>query len=318
MSRGRGYESEVANVLAEAARCYRARDSVSCLEKLAAAAELAPQRLDIRTGLANYHIQSGLVDKAIEIYANLITDFPYDIGTRIRLAHWRRYKGETDGVELMLGELRERSPERAVFLAAVWSAIDQWESRPLGGWPENESDDLPGGKRAIAVLGYRLNEDGGILPPLADRLKKTMAALARYPDAVLLASGGVPQAGLTETEVMSDWFIGQGVDAGKILQEGHSRDLVENLLFIRHTLEYNRISRLLIVTSADNLRRAGAGMDIVDMVVGPFFERIEVVASDASLAAFTDDGRDRLKLYRDVLRAGGVPMMEIFPELVER
>ncbi len=43
-----------------------------------------------------------------------------------------------------------------------------------------------------------------------------------------------------------------------------------------------------------------------------------VAASGDSFSGWHDDGGDRLKLYRDALRAYGMPMMHTYPELAER
>ena len=90
---------------------------------------------------------------------------------------------------------------------------------------------------------------------------------------------------------------------------------MENLVYSRAVAAMNGVDAMLIVTSAVDVRRAGASLEIMAGACGDAWT---VRAVAATAAGFVDDGGDRLKAYRDALRAFGMPMMDAYPELAER
>lgn len=178
-------------------------------------------------------------------------------------------------------------------------------------------DDSPG-RLAIVALGYALNDDGSMAPQLIDRLEKTLEAANAFPEAIIVVSGGVPRAGKVEAVEMRRWLTERGVAAERIHEEGYARDVVENLVYSRYILDLAGADATLLVTSAIDVRRAGAGMDILDWLHGSPRPVSAIATGRKSDAGFVDGRDDRLKLYRDALRAYGLPMMRCYPELVER
>ncbi|MDR1744221.1 MAG: YdcF family protein [Planctomycetota bacterium] len=307
------HRPELAGTLAEASRAYRRQDDDAFRRLLLAAVELAPERLDIRACLANHYIQTERPDQAVAVYEDVFRFLPTDAGNLFRLAHWRRFGGDEPGAAAALRALRAIRPSLADDLAHIWNRLDAWFAAPVtdAAPPFPESARRP----AILVLGYALSMDGEIAPELASRLEKALRAAINWPDAILVASGGVPRAGRVEAAAMREWLEGRGVAPERICEEGYSRDVVENLAYSRHILGGNGNDAVLVVTSAVDVRRAGAGLEIMAGVHGDIWT---VRAAASSLDGFRDDGRDRLKAYRDALRAFGMPMMNAYPELAER
>ncbi len=303
----------LAETLASASRAYRSRDDGAFRACLLKAVELAPERLDIRACLANHHIQTQRPDAALAVYEDIFRFFPTDAANLFRLAHWRRFGGDGAGAEAARRTLQAVRPSLADDLAFIWERLDAWFSAPV-------TDALPcfpesARRPAILVLGYALSMDGTMRPELRARLEKALLAAHNSPGAILVASGGVPRAGRAEAVLMREWLEERGVAPERIAEEGYSRDVVENLVYSRHMLGRDRRDAVLVVTSAPDVRRAGAGLEIMARVHGDAWTA-QAVAS--SLDGFRDDGRDRLKAYRDALRAFGMPMMSAYPELAER
>ncbi|MCD8140938.1 MAG: YdcF family protein [Planctomycetaceae bacterium] len=170
-----------------------------------------------------------------------------------------------------------------------------------------------GEKPAILVLGHKLADDGSIRPALQERLEKALDAATRYPEAFLIVTGGQPRAGRVEAQAMREWLAERGVAEARIHEEGYARDTVENLIFSRYILDMHAADAAVVVTSGHNVRRAGACLEVLSVDYGsdrPVFA--------VSSGQYEDDGRDRLKVYRDVLRAYGIPMMAAYPHLAER
>lgn len=306
-----GYDPGLGALLAEAAIRYRAHDDGAVLELLGEAVRRVPHRFDIRLNLANYHIQLNAPERALEIFGEAVEMRPMDTESRIYLAHWLRYADRAGQAEDIRRALAVIQPCKAADLGKIWRHIDGWLGKPIG----DALPRPPSRRVAVTVLGYVLNDDGGMHPVLERRLEKALAAAAAYPEADIVVSGGVPKAGRVEAEVMRDWLIGRGVAAGRIHLEGYSRDIVENLIYSRNILDLLDPDLVVLITSAHNVRRAGAGLEILCWNNGSNWQ-VESIAP--SVEGYLDDGRDRLKVYRDTLRAYGMPMMNSFPELVER
>lgn len=307
------YRSRLAGVLVEAGRAYRCREDEAFRALLNEAAELAPERLDLRNCLASHHIQNGRPESALAIYEEICDLVPADVDALFRLAHWRRFLGDAGGAEATRSSLFAIRPDRAAVLSRIWEILDAWFAKPV-------RDDIPNFgasalRPAILALGYALSVDGSPLPELLFRLEKTREAALRHPAAMIIVSGGLPRAGRAEAVVMREWLEAAGIPSGRIAEEGYSRDVVENLIYSRVIAAMNRVDEILIVTSAIDVRRAGASMEIMAGACGDSWV-IQVVASAAGCCA--DTGDDRLKAYRDALRASGMPMMNAYPELAER
>lgn len=316
MMPGFAYDPRLKAMLAEAAKKYRLRDDDAFRRLMEQAVELAPQRLDLWFGLANHHIQTGSPDLALGIYRELANTVPYDADTLFHLSHWLRHAGEALEAEDYLRGLEAVRPDAAADLVRIWREIDASTDTPI-------TDALPrademGQRIAIVTLGYVLNQDGTMHGILEDRLHKTLEAAETYPDSVIIVSGGVPRNTEIEAVVMRRWLEEKGVDGRRIFEEGYARDVVENLIYSRHILDIIGADTALLVTSACDVRRAGSGMRIQIWRNGSRWKADVVAAGGESLASFRDDGSDRLKLYRDALRAYGTPMMRTFPELAER
>lgn len=306
------YDSSLASILAQAHDAYRRRDDDGFAALLEQAIAIAPQRLDLHFCLANKHVQTDHPDLAAAIYERIYDQMPNDVDTLFLLAHWKRYLGDPEA-EAFRWRLAGLRPDKAVDLKRIWEAVDAWLERPV----DAALPRLPEGvtKPAVVVLGHKLAPDGSILPPLRERLEKALEAAERYPASFLVASGGLPQAGQVEAQVMREWLTERGVAAERIHEEGYARDTVENLIFSRYIVDLHGADAVIVITSGYNVRRAGASMEVLAGNCGGGWP---VYCVSGGALAFQDDGKDRLKVYRDIIRAYGVPMMAAYPELAER
>lgn len=311
MSRHR-HSPELDSHLAHAAEAYRRRDDDAFRAELTRAVDLAPYRLDLRLNLANHHIQCGEFKEALDIWRRILDLSRRDVEAMTYMAHWTRFLGSPERAEYIRLRLVAARAERATELTRIWEIIDAWETRPIGTYESGVG--APSDDPVILVLGYKLNPDGSIHPQLADRLETAMELHSRLPASRLLLSGGVPQKGVAEATAMRKWFESKGVDPSVIWEEGHSRDVVENMLYSRQILDQQNAARVVIVTAAHNVRRAGAALEIVGWMQGSAWT-VECVSSSRSHAKYIDAGADREKLYRDTLRAYGMPMMGTHPNL---
>ncbi|MFT4201815.1 YdcF family protein [Gordonia sp. (in: high G+C Gram-positive bacteria)] len=115
----------------------------------------------------------------------------------------------------------------------------------------------PAGAR-IVVLGARLNNNGMVPRVLIPRLQAALSLSRGFPAASIITTGGVtnPRPGRSEARAMKDWLVRHGVAAGRIATENRSRSTAENAKFVAPMLFRGRATGVVVVTSANHLRRA--------------------------------------------------------------
>ena len=316
MSHSTMYDPGLPELLKRAADAYRRHDDPVFRALMEEAVVRTPHRIDLRICVANHCIQTAQPELALDVFEELTRMAPRDVDVLFYLAHWRRYLADATGAEQARKQLAKIRSERAADLTRLWQCIDTWMLRE----PSDRLPTMPSGatRRAILVAGYALADDGSMRQDLIERLEKTLEAAERFPDACVVVSGGMPKAGKCEAVVMSEWLRQHGVADERIFEEGYSRDLVENAVYSRQILDLLDIEAVLAVNAAGNFRRTGAALETVAHTCGSAWIVRTVSASGDSFSRFADDGSDALKLYRDTLRAYGMPMMATYPELAER
>ena len=129
-----------------------------------------------------------------------------------------------------LAELAARDPERGEKWARI---MDLWET------PVTVLDALPDGlpeddTLCLVALGFQLNADGTMREELVERLKVVLAAAEKYPQAIILCTGGptaadAPEA--TEGDASAAWLIQNGVDPARIVVENRSLTTAQNAIY---------------------------------------------------------------------------------------
>lgn len=309
------YAPRLKETLAAAAAAYRRRDDPEVERLLSEAVRLAPERLDIRYNLAGRSIQSGETALALSRYRRILDAAPNEADALTYAAHWSRQAGDAAGAEAARARLSEIRPGRAADLTRIWNFIDADAGRPVSGdFPDADALAGAGAALAIVVLGFKLNPDGSMHDILLGRLEKCLEAAEAFPRAHIIATGGVPAAGRVEAAVMREWLLARGMAEDRVSEEGYARDVVENCLFSRHIMETRRVVRALLVTSEVDVRRARLVMEVAHFAAG---SRRETAAVASRSGDSRDPGPGDVKIYRDALRAYGMPMMRVYPEMAE-
>lgn len=119
--------------------------------------------------------------------------------------------------------------------------------------------DLPdtyGPDTAIVVLGYGLLPDGTMRDELSNRLHAALVQAYMSPASPVIVTGGNPRNGRTEAQVMADWLTVRGVAVDRIHAETEAGSTVQNARFSARMMEALGVSRAVLITSADHMRRA--------------------------------------------------------------
>ncbi len=139
-------------------------------------------------------------------------------------------------------------------LAEKWNQImNLWEA-PV---PVNEElpDDLPGDNTlCLVALGFQLNPDGTMRDELIERLNVLLTASEKYPEAVIVCTGGGTAANdpaATEAGRMAEWLEANGVDPSRIIVEDHSLTTAQNAIYTFDILaaQYPQVNQIAIISS---------------------------------------------------------------------
>lgn len=267
------------------------------------ASALSPERLDFRYAIASARILQKNTDGAIETLTGITRVDPnaFNAYTWLAaLAHirndaaaYRNYMDAMAGIDhVRADQFRQRFARADAIMA---------ES-------PNQTVPVLQNHSMVVILGYALAEDGSMRQPLLQRLEVGLEAAKKNPDAYVMVTGGQPQSGVTEGDMMMRWLVDHGISRDRIIIEDKSKDTVGNMLNVANLLHRHTADDVILVTSASHMRRARSVLEDAlgqyddDAVVHPLialdFDSIEEAAkvSDA----------ERLVVYRDLLRVAGL------------
>ncbi len=139
-------------------------------------------------------------------------------------------------------------------LGEKWMRImDLWET------PITINEELPDGlpeddSLCLIGLGFQLNPDGTMRDELVERLKVMLAASEKYPNAVIVCTGGGTAADaptVTEAGRMAEWLEARGVDPSRVIAEDRSLTTAQNAIYTFDILEehYPQVKQIAIVSS---------------------------------------------------------------------
>ena len=154
----------------------------------------------------------------------------------------------------LLQELRAADPdaaERWERIMALWKTVNTDMTVHDGALPDGlpETDEL-----CIVALGFQLEADGSMREELVERLKVVAASAAKYPNALIVCTGGGTAAkneDATEAGKMAEWLVENGVAPERIVVEDRSLTTAQNAVYSYRILteRYPQVRELAIVSS---------------------------------------------------------------------
>ena len=205
------------------------------------------------------------------------------------VVYYGQYGDEAEGhVAALLGQLREVDPD----------AADRWE-RIFSLWRSVNSelvlheDVLPDGlpdtdELCLVVLGFQLEPDGSMRPELIERLKVALASAEKYPNALIVCTGGGTASdnpSATEAGKMAEYLMENGIAPERIIVEDRSQTTAQNAAFSCAILEaqYPQVRKLAILSSDYHIATGALlfGAQSILTAAQPGQERFEVVSNAA-------------------------------------
>ena len=192
-----------------------------------------------------------LLCMVLAVSAALAEKSPRDLIEKLTVDYARGGKK----TESLLAELREQDEK----LGEKWTAIiDLWREVQS---PELEIHEgiLPDGltqtdELCLVVLGFQLNADGSMKNELVERLKVAKDCAEKYPQAVIVCTGGPTASGnkkATEAGRMAKWLTDNGVDPARVLTEDRSLTTAQNAVYTFLLLQERcpQVKELAIISS---------------------------------------------------------------------
>ena len=175
----------------------------------------------------------------------------------------------TKELAVYYGTYGSEAEEKIVELLEELYAVDavsgaKWESilrlwKTVNADPEIHENVLPDGlpetdELCMIVLGFQLNPDGSMKDELVERLTVAKASAEKYPNALIVCTGGGTASGnpeATEAGEMAKWLTGNGVDPQRVIVEDRSLTTAQNAIYTYWILteQYPQVKQLAIVSS---------------------------------------------------------------------
>ena len=157
-------------------------------------------------------------------------------------------------IQALLKELRSvdaDAADRWESIMALWKSVNTDLTIHEGVLPDGlpDTDEL-----CIVALGFQLNPDGTMRDELIERLKVVKASAEKYPNALIVCTGGgtaAENAAATEAGKMAEWLIENGVAAERVIVEDRSLTTAQNAIYTYDILteRYPQVKQLAIVSS---------------------------------------------------------------------
>jgi hypothetical protein len=277
------------------------------------ASRLMPGRLDLRFGLASALVAQAVqtngvklelkMKEALEIYKEIHALAPKGVTAPIWYAAYTRALGDTNASEAAISGLMTAYSERTREYVEELNLADRIleitpDKAPCRTMPKDK-------RHAIVILGAGLETNGNMKVKLTGRLEQGLKLARMYRKAPIIVTGGNQKGGVTEAYVMAQWFIHKGIFKKRLFLEDQAKDTMENALFSAPILKKLGITHVTLVTSPSHIHRGLVDLEQACRQLGLKLE-YTVLAASAKGDTELDKEQERVGIYRDVLRTGGL------------
>ncbi|MCQ1059761.1 ElyC/SanA/YdcF family protein [Photobacterium sp. DNB23_23_1] len=216
-------------------------------------------KADILMTMANINSFQGNIDQAIHSYnqALLSANHHQQIKLNSYLAVWHHFLGKPQLVTAHIEQISHLDPKSAKAITGVITIIENNLDTPI---LYHHTGSLPisncSSRHAIVTLGYKLNSDGSIAKPLVLRLKHTLKLATQSPNSLIIVTGGVETAGITEADQMQTWLVEKGVSISRIIKEEKAANTIDNAQLSLEILQRRQIQHATLVSASIHVHRS--------------------------------------------------------------
>ena len=271
---------------------------------------LMPNRLDLRFGIASALVGQALqtnsqfdlkMRSALQVYQEIHALDTNGAQAALLYAAYTRAIGETNASESTISKLMAINPERTRSYIQKCRRIEEILQIVPN---DNAQKVMPMSRNdAIVVLGAALETNGTMKAKLVDRLRQGLLLARQHPEAAIIVTGGNPKGGVTEAYAMASWFRNEGISTNRLYLEDRATDTVGNAIRSCTILQKLAVTHATLVTSASHVKRALVDFEETSLERGLRIHFSHLVSRDE---LEEDEGRERVAIYRDMLRASGI------------
>lgn len=272
---------------------------------------LMPNRFDLRFGIASALLLQALhtnsqfdvmLKETLRVYEDIHALDKKGFTAPLLYAAYNRAAGDRLGSDRTLERLTAIHPRRTFEFIDRFNRVDDILRLTPSSKPDRT---MPTGtNHAIVVLGAALETNGVMKPKLLGRLQGGLALAGIYPEAPIVITGGNQRLGVTEAHVMGQWLLKEGVAGDRVYLEDKARDTLGNAVYSAAILEKLRVTHVTVVTSVSHIRRGLATLQEACLQRGLKLQFAHLAAAEEPVPA--DPLREKVAIYRDVLRASGI------------
>ena len=213
------------SILSEAVIQFRRWEWPSVYRNLDTIVTENPDYLDAYRLQAEVYMINKNYEAALSQLDRVLEQDPRDVHALGVTTILMRILGNEEGELERTLALEMVSKEAAEEVKKLLNQTEELVYASYGSQPQTEM--VP---EAIVVFGQTPKENGKPSAGLLSRLERAKEIAERFPDAMLILSGGDVKTQYTEASVMRNWLVEQGIDEERILLDELARDTYGNAI----------------------------------------------------------------------------------------
>lgn len=269
------------------------------------ASSLAPDRLDLRFGIASSQILQNKTAEALDTYREIVKIYPKSFEANMLLAGYTKVQGNVEEFNNIIENMKKVYPDETAQFEERFIRTDKVMDTKF----EIEAFKEEAPNNVIVTLGYALGKGGVMEKPLLGRLEQTLKMAQANPTTPIIVTGGVQQGGVTEGYVMKKWLVENGISPNRIYIEDQAKDTVGNAYYSVKIMKELGAQNMTLITSASHMRRALAVFQEMAISEGLELDKLSNLVYldyDSLEAAYEVPIKEQLVIYRDMMRAAGI------------
>ncbi len=226
------------------------------------AVELDPKRLDIQYGLGSTYMFQKKYEEGFNVYDTILKINPKEVDAPILAAIYSYASDNVEQYDKYINTAENNDSEKTKKYIESIKRVDEVNKTELNIEPKRYTN------HRIVVLGYALAEDGTMQEALIGRLEQTLKLAKLNPESKVIVSGGVPKQGQTESGLMKEWLVSNGIPSEQVLIEDRAKDTVGNGVYSMLILQELKPKYVTVISSASHMRRALNVFETIDREAG--------------------------------------------------
>lgn len=227
---------------------------------------------------------------------------------------WYQYAGNNQQVRHYLNRLHQLNHQYAATVKSLLTTLLTILAQPICYLPPAIGANRLHEPHAIITLGYVLNDDGSMAPPLLQRLELTLQLSKTFPESLIIVTGGLAKQGKTESQQMKYWLIERGIAPNKIIEENQATSTIDNAKLSLDLLRQQRIQIATLVSASIHVHRSQILFETLQQRADTPPILFNHCAVDDSLSADSFPAEQTTKnCYIDALRGFGLPAFNCEP-----